>query len=146
MVKQNLTNKVKFTPPKTSSSINRVVCLIDAAIAVLKDQMELTRTSKQVDIEIHTREFMQKETEQCTFVFNPGIYAVNNLAGAHYAASSLGQTWTSALRRAGVRHRKAYQSRHIYACWSLSAGANPNFVASQMKHSDPQMIYQVYGS
>lgn len=40
---------------------------------------------------------------------------------------------------------QAYQSRHTYACWSLTAGANPNFIASQMGHSNAQMVYQVYG-
>ncbi|MEJ5548782.1 recombinase RecT, partial [Salmonella enterica subsp. enterica] len=25
-----------------------------------------------------------------------------------------------------------------YACWSLSAGANPNFIATQMGHTDAQ--------
>lgn len=33
-----------------------------------------------------------------------------------------------------------------YACWSLAAGANPNFIAKQMGHTDSQMIYRVYGS
>ncbi|EOS92958.1 Int protein [Erwinia tracheiphila PSU-1] len=31
-------------------------------------------------------------------------------------------------------------------CWSLSAGANPNFVASQMGHADAQMVYRIYGT
>ncbi|ARJ43249.1 integrase [Pantoea alhagi] len=143
---RNLTNEGRFTPPKTRTSTNRIVCLIDSAIEVLKDQMELTRMNKPVDIEVHMREFQKKEQEQCTFVFNPGIYAINSLAGNYYAVASLGQTWKSALRRAGVRHRKAYQSRHTYACWSLSAGANPNFVANQMGHANSQMVYQVYGA
>ncbi|AIR66999.1 integrase [Cedecea neteri] len=47
--------------------------------------------------------------------------------------------------KAGLRYRKAYQSRHTYACWSLTAGANPNFIASQMGHANAQMVYQVYG-
>jgi len=28
----------------------------------------------------------------------------------------------------------------------LSAGANPNFIASQMGHANAQRVYQVYGS
>lgn len=50
------------------------------------------------------------------------------------------------MRRAGIRYRRAYQSRHTYACWSLAAGANPNFIAKQMGHTDAQMVYRVYGS
>ena len=50
------------------------------------------------------------------------------------------------MRRAGLRYRRAYQSRHTYACWSLTAGANPNFIAAQMGHTNAQMVYQVYGA
>lgn len=50
------------------------------------------------------------------------------------------------MKRAGLRYRKAYQSRHTYACWLLSAGANPAFIASQMGHASAQMVYSVYGA
>ncbi len=53
--------------------------------------------------------------------------------------------WAPIIKRAGIRYRNAYQSRHTYACWSLSAGANPNFIATQMGHTDAQMVYKVYG-
>jgi len=48
-------------------------------------------------------------------------------------------------KRAGIRHRRAYESRHTYACWSLGFGVNPNFVANQMGHASAQMVYNVYG-
>lgn len=67
-------------------------------------------------------------------------------AGHHYAVGSINQSWEAAMRRAGIRYRRAYQSRHTYACWSLAAGANPNFIAKQMGHTDAQMVYRVYGS
>lgn len=50
------------------------------------------------------------------------------------------------MKQAGVRPRKAYQSRHTFACWSLAAGANPNYVAAQMGHANSQMVYLVYGT
>ncbi len=45
---------------------------------------------------------------------------------------------------ANLRSRDPYQSRHTYACWSLSAGANPSFIASQMGHENAKMVYTVY--
>lgn len=48
------------------------------------------------------------------------------------------------MKRAGVRKRRPYQSRHIYACWLLSSGANPSFIASQMGHENAKMVYEVY--
>ena len=53
--------------------------------------------------------------------------------------------WTPALRRAKVRYRRPYQTRHTYASMMLSAGENPMWVAQQMGHSDWTMIARVYG-
>lgn len=142
---RNLTPQGLFTPPKTEAG-NRVICLIDAAVDILRDQRELTRMYPQTSFTFHTREYGERIEEQKTFVFNPSVNAVNGRSGAYYSTESLGQIWTGALRRAGLRHRKAYQSRHTFACWALSAGANPNYVASQMGHSDAQMVYRVYGA
>jgi len=60
------------------------------------------------------------------------------------AEASLPQTWRAAIRKAGLTYRKSYPSRHTYACWSFSAGANPDFIASQMGHANAQRVYQVY--
>lgn len=144
-VSRNLTPQGLFTPPKTEAG-NRVICLMDAAVEILRDQRELTRMYPQTFFTFHTREYGERIEDQKTFVFNPGVNAVNGRSGAYYSTESLGQIWTGALRRAGLRHRKAYQSRHTFACWALSAGANPNYVASQMGHSDAQMVYRVYGA
>lgn len=53
--------------------------------------------------------------------------------------------WTPALRRAKVRYRRPYQTRHTYASMMLSAGENPVWVAHQMGHKDWTMIARVYG-
>lgn len=53
--------------------------------------------------------------------------------------------WRPALRRAGVRYRYPYQTRHTYASTLLSAGENPVWVASQMGHKDWVMIVRTYG-
>ncbi|EGB5750154.1 tyrosine-type recombinase/integrase, partial [Escherichia coli] len=76
----------------------------------------------------------------------PQILDRTGNSGVHYAVTSINRTWESALKRAKIRHRKAYQSRHTYACWALTAGANPNFIANQMGHANAQMVYNVYGA
>ena len=53
--------------------------------------------------------------------------------------------WVSILKKAGVRYRRPYQTRHTFASMMLSAGENPLWVASQMGHSDWTMIAKVYG-
>ncbi|NIF47201.1 tyrosine-type recombinase/integrase [Enterobacter sp. Ap-1006] len=60
--------------------------------------------------------------------------------------SSIGDRWGAAVKRAGIRRRNPYHTRHTYACWLLSAGANPSFIASQMGHENAQMVYEVYAA
>lgn len=143
-ISRNIALKGHFTPPKTESG-NRTISLTQSAIQALKSQMEYTRVGKQHSIEVNLREFGRKRIDQCTFVFVPRLTARNGCGGNWYAPGSIGCTWNSMLIRAGIKHRKAYESRHTYACWALSAGANPNFIASQMGHTSAQMVYSVYG-
>lgn len=53
--------------------------------------------------------------------------------------------WVTALRRARVRYRRPYQTRHTYASMMLSAGEHPQWVSEQMGHSDWGMIRRIYG-
>ena len=146
MVRRNHTLTKEFTLPKTDAGTDRVIHLIQPAIDVLKRQAEMTRLGKQHQVEVKLREYGRTTTHPCTFVFNPQATVTNGIAGHHYAVGSVAQSWESAMRRAGLRYRRAYQSRHTYACWSLTAGANPNFIAAQMGHTNAQMVYQVYGA
>ncbi len=64
----------------------------------------------------------------------------------HRDGQSLLKTfWTPAIKRAKVRYRNQYQTRHTYASMMLSAGENPIWVAQQMGHKDWTMIARVYG-
>lgn len=60
-------------------------------------------------------------------------------------ADRLGIVWTSILKRAKVRHRNLYQTRHTFASTLLSVGENPFYVAKQMGHRDTSMIIRTYG-
>nr|EKM2481741.1 site-specific integrase [Escherichia coli O157] len=144
IIRRNLA-KDRFTVPKTQAGTNRVIHLIKPAIDALRSQMALTRLSKEHIIDVHLREFGRTEKQKCTFVFQPEVSAKVKNYGDHFTVDSIRQMWDAAVKRAGIRHRKSYQSRHTYACWSLTAGANPAFIANQMGHADAQMVFQVYG-
>lgn len=53
--------------------------------------------------------------------------------------------WTPALKKADVKYREPYQTRHTFASMLLSHGAEPMKVAHQMGHKDWGMIRKVYG-
>ncbi|EFH8543096.1 DUF3596 domain-containing protein [Escherichia coli] len=145
-IRRNYTKLGEFTLPKTEAGTDRVIHLVQPAVDTLKSQAEMTRFGTQYQIDVKLREFGRTVRHECTFVFNPQLVKKCQQAGHHYKADSIRDSWASALRRAGLRHRKAYQSRHTYACWALSAGANPSFIANQMGHANAQMVFNVYGA
>ncbi|WP_158569427.1 Arm DNA-binding domain-containing protein [Duganella sp. BJB475] len=53
--------------------------------------------------------------------------------------------WATMMRRAKVRYRNPYQTRHTFASTLLSTGGNPLYVAKQMGHTDTTMITRTYG-
>lgn len=53
--------------------------------------------------------------------------------------------WIPALKKANIKYRNPYQTRHTFASTLLSRGENPMWVAQQMGHKDWGMIIKVYG-
>ena len=54
------------------------------------------------------------------------------------------KAWTIALRKAGVRYRNPYQTRHTYASLMLSAGELLPWISSQMGHSTTAQTTKAY--
>jgi integrase len=52
------------------------------------------------------------------------------------------RVWYPAVKRAGLRERKPYQTRHSFATLALSAGEAVGWVAKQMGHSNTKMIIE----
>ncbi|ENY6786868.1 DUF3596 domain-containing protein [Providencia rettgeri] len=145
-VRRNLSIVGEFTFPKTQAGTDRVIYMLDPVIECLKSQMPLTRMTQPEIVNVSTREFGKSREDTCTFVFQPNIVAANGLKTKFYSPGGFGQIWNYLVRKSGIRHRKAYQTRHTYACWMLSAGANPAFIATQMGHASSKMVHDVYGA
>ena len=52
--------------------------------------------------------------------------------------------WIPLLKKAKVRYRNPYQTRHTYASMMLSAGENPAWVSNQMGHSNMMITLRTY--
>jgi len=52
--------------------------------------------------------------------------------------------WVPLLKKAGVRYRNPYQTRHTYASMMLSAGENLAWVSNQMGHCDVLITARTY--
>ncbi|MGJ0639059.1 Arm DNA-binding domain-containing protein [Xenorhabdus bovienii] len=56
------------------------------------------------------------------------------------------KAWVPTLRKAGIRYRNPYQTRHTYATKHISQGVNLFWLAVQMGHKGPEMLFRHYGS
>lgn len=52
--------------------------------------------------------------------------------------------WYPTLRRAKLRPRNPYQTRHTYATLLLASGEAPEWIANQMGHTTTTMLFRVY--
>ena len=59
--------------------------------------------------------------------------------------SILSKSWKPTLERAKVRYRKAYNTRHTFATMHISQNANLWWLAQQMGHTSPEMLFRHYG-
>lgn len=79
-------------------------------------------------------------TKGCEFVFNSPY---TNKPWGH--SNVFGDYWRRALKRLDIKYRNAYQMRHTYASTLLSNGENVFWLATQMGHETPDMIFEHYG-
>ncbi len=94
------------------------------------------------EITFHHRKYGKNKQQRIHFVFMPR--ARKGVQAPHYALLSIGAYWNAAVKRADIRRRNPYHTRHTYACWMLSAGATPSFIAEQMGHENARMVYDIY--
>lgn len=142
-IRRNLTVIGTFGPPKTQAGI-RTVTLLAPELEALKAQRKLTELQRRREITFYHQEYGKTETQKLRFVFIPRM--AKGEQKPHFFLSSFGHAWNELVKRAGIRRRNPYHTRHTYACWLLSAGANPAFIASQMGHDNAQMVFEVYGA
>lgn len=107
--------------PKTAAGV-RSVRLLPDSFAALKDQQQYTYIAGKAVFHDprHNRPFAGDQELRKSF-------------------------WGPVIRKAGVRYRNPYQTRHTYASMMLSAGEHPMWVAKQMGHASFLMISRVYG-
>ncbi|MGE6440275.1 tyrosine-type recombinase/integrase [Psychrobacter sp. NPDC078409] len=84
-------------------------------------------------LEQKTRTFGKSEFVFCNSQGNPMEYRNVNR-----------RIWKPTLALLGLKHRRAYQTRHTAATLWLAAGENPEWIARQMGHSSTEMLFRVY--
>lgn len=141
-VRRSLTSSgvLKVTKTGNDRKVWLVPPALDAVNALLAMTKEQSAVEEQVEISRH-----QTRAETITPLVVPMQARNKAISQQRLQVSSWAAKWEKLLSRAKVRRRVAYQSRHTYACWSLTAHGNIAFIAKQMGHKDYSMLVKVYG-
>jgi integrase len=117
--------------------------LLKPALDALKEQYEITGANPSKKFDFTTGRSEKLSSNLFASFFTDSIFVKK---GSYFSKNSIAYGWKRGTKLANIRERNPYQSRHTYACWTLMAGANPSFIASQMGHEDARMVYEVYSS
>lgn len=102
---------------------------------------ERTKTSKSREVMLNDRaKAALKKVKPLTYLKGGQVFASPRTGASWKTDKGPRVVFTAALKKLGIRHRKAYNTRHTYATICLMAGMNPAFVASQLGHSVTMLL------
>lgn len=141
-VRRSVTQSLTFKVPKTNKE--RTVLLFPPAREALQVLMEDAKQRKSVDLPVWLNRH-ESRTDHVRVLLSPKTQARRKEVNEFFVPSAWNTKWANLIRRAEIRPRPPYQTRHTYACWNLTARGNLAFIAKQLGHNDYSMLVQVYG-
>nr|WP_321399413.1 DUF3596 domain-containing protein [uncultured Desulfobacter sp.] len=73
-------------------------------------------------------------------------YIFTTKAGGNFNGESFRKNaWAPALKKAGIKYRVPYSTRHTFAAWSLTLRMDTNKLVNLMGHGSKKMVFEVYG-
>ncbi len=88
-----------------------------------------------------------QEQKQHTFMRSEYIFSDPKTGKPWASADAIRKkAWVPVLKKAGIRYRNPYQTRHTFATRHISQGVNLFWLAGQMGHKGPEMLFRHYGS
>jgi integrase len=120
---------------------------VNKALTQASEEFEETKTragKRRVKILAPVMEALIDQ-KQYTYLQNKEIFQNPITNEAWTGDASLRKTvWAPALRRAKVKYRRPYQTRHTYASMMLTAGESIAWLADQMGHADWASLRKTY--
>lgn len=140
-VSRAITAKGSFKTTKTGKP--RTVLLMEPAIQACRQLMTIVASTPKRTIHVfHNRHEWPKE--DVTPLLSPATQAKKRGINEWFVSTAWNTKWANIQRRAGIKPRRPYQTRHTYASWCLTARGNLAFIAKQMGHKDFTMLVEVY--
>lgn len=128
----------EYKVPKERSRV-RTVELIDPALQVLREAMEVASKSAPMLVTVTQRDNVTTRKESIRLLFR------SSTTGLPWNGKMVSKWFTAHLKKAGVRHRGANQCRHTFASQALSSYVPVEWVARQLGHADTTMVRKHYG-
>ncbi len=115
--------------------------LFPPAQAALKVLIEDALTRDAMDLEVWLNRH-ESRVDRAQLLLSPKTQARKTNVNAWYVPSAWNTKWANLTRRAEVRRRPPYQTRHTYTCWNLTARGNLACISNQMELSDYSMLVE----
>ncbi len=130
-----------FKVPKTGKP--RTVLLMQPAIEACETLMGIVADHPKQKIRVYQNRHECRD-ESVTPLLSPSTQARKRVINEWFVSTAWNTKWAAIQRRAEIRPRRPYQTRHTYACWCLTARGGLAFIAKQMGHKDFTMLVEVY--
>jgi integrase len=83
--------------------------------------------------------------DQLEGMHGTGLYVFSNADGGPLDLTNMRvRIWFPTLKRAELRLRNLYQTRHTFASLMLQAGEDPAWIARMMRHTTTKMLFERY--
>ncbi|MCY1532905.1 putative defective protein IntQ [compost metagenome] len=140
---RTITSSGTFKVPKTGKARNVLLLppALEACRTLLSIESPVARHEVTVEITRH-----ETRIDVVTPLLSPKLQARKTKVNDWFVPTAWNTKWASIQRRAEIRPRRPYQTRHTYACWCLVARGNLAFIAKQMGHKDFTMLVRVYAA
>ncbi len=139
IVRRSITRTSTFKVPKTRKE--RTVLLQPPAQEAVKVLIDDAKQREAADLTVWLNRH-ESRSDHVSVLLSPRTQARKKNVNDYFVPSAWNTKWANLIRRAQIRPRPPYQTRH--ACWNLTVRGNLAFIADQMGHSDFSMLVTVY--
>lgn len=126
--------------------VNKIAHISAASVVGIIKGTKTKSGNRKVDLNEHAINALLSQ-KRFTFMKSAEIFEDPKTSKPWAGADAIRKkAWIPTLKKAGIRYRNPYQTRHTFATMHISRGANLFWLASQMGHKGPEMLFRHYGS
>ena len=125
--------------------IHKTASITEAKVVKTIKGTKTRAGTREIDLSEKSLHFLSRQKKH-TFLFSEFIFHDPKTKQAWDGADAIRKkAWVPILKKAGVRYRNPYQTRHTFATSHISRGVNLFWLADQMGHKGPEMLFRHYG-